>query len=121
MPKNKSAKPNAFILFVMERKKQLEQDGEQFSGLSDAVEKLGPEWKIMSKQHREPFEQKAKAKKAEILEKEQKRRVQISAPVYCNPAVVFFRCDESSHTVNVNAVENQNSRTHADINKSTSG
>ena len=46
MPKNQKP-PNAFMIFVMERKRELEKQGEKFEGVPDAVAKLGSAWEVL--------------------------------------------------------------------------
>lgn len=44
MPKKQA--PNAFMVYVKDRQRQLEKEGETFTGTPDAVARIGPEWEV---------------------------------------------------------------------------
>ncbi|CAG7725577.1 unnamed protein product [Allacma fusca] len=74
MPKN--SKPNGFMMYVFDRKRDLEKEGTKFANIQEAIEKIGPEWESIPKDERARYDQKAKVRRAATQEEEQVRRLE---------------------------------------------
>lgn len=61
MPLKKAAKPNGFMMFVMETKRRLEALGERFpGGFDEARDRLAQNWVALSDEQKQIWKQKAK-------------------------------------------------------------